>query len=306
MSRFRPIRTQGGAVIQSGLDAKARGTSRPAENLFGKWRGIVLNAYASDAAESFREFQVECDVVLVRNHVLLRNVPVQQPNHGVNNAQPWVPKPTTRSIASGLPLNLNPVSLLGTVIGPVISFDDLDGDMVLVEFLEGRKDLPIIVGAVNHEASKRLVIAGEGWQEVELVSSRGKPMQDEYYLNWQGTEIRINRKGDILIDTVGAHDDPVLELPVTGAGQVRIRVKGSQRFTVEMDGVDVLEVSKDGLGNVHIDLGEGATERIVLGDSFALLYNAHVHGTAIGPTGIPTVLMDAVPGTHLSLLHRVK
>ena len=43
-----------------------------------------------------------------------------------------------------------------------------------------------------------------------------------------------------------------------------------------------------------------ADESFVLGDALKTLYNAHTHTTGVGPSGVPIVLMDAVPGTHLS------
>ena len=43
-----------------------------------------------------------------------------------------------------------------------------------------------------------------------------------------------------------------------------------------------------------------AAESFVLGDAFKALYNGHTHTTGVGPSGVPIVLMDAVPGTHLS------
>ena len=43
-----------------------------------------------------------------------------------------------------------------------------------------------------------------------------------------------------------------------------------------------------------------ASESYVLGDAFKALYDAHTHTTGVGPSGVPIVLMDVVPGTHLS------
>lgn len=46
-----------------------------------------------------------------------------------------------------------------------------------------------------------------------------------------------------------------------------------------------------------IELGEGASEKIVLGDSFKTTFDAHTHPTAVGPSGPPTTPM---PGSDLS------
>lgn len=72
------------------------------------------------------------------------------------------------------------------------------------------------------------------------------------------------------------------------------------------DGSSVIRIGKDGTLTVHaatrIELGEGAVQALVKGDAFKTLYNAHIHsgGTIGGSTGVPAVLMDAVPNTHTS------
>jgi hypothetical protein len=304
--RNQTLRVRGGAVVQAGLDV--RHTPERRELMLGVYRAVVINTYTQENSANFRGVDVECDVILTSSLSGLSRVPVAQQNHGVNNLHGlWVPKPSTRSVTTGLPLRLVGQTRRGAFLGPTTAYDDLDGDLVGVEFVEGSRQHPIITRSLTHEQTKRLVVSGSGWAEVELTSSRGTPHSDEYYVHHQGTEVRVNAAGDVLVDTVGAHSDPVLELPATGRGQVRIRVKSTERFTVEMDGEDVLEVWKDVItGDVHVDLGEGATEHIVLGDAFKILYDAHVHGSAIGPTGDPTIKMDVPPGTHLSTEHRVK
>lgn len=300
MTRYLPIRTRGGGVVQSGIDAGERGQGHPSAQMWGKWRGVVLNTYAADASDNFRKFQVECDVLLVSNHVLLRNVPVQQPLHGVNNAQPWVPKPSTRSIQSGIPLNLNPVSILGTVIGPVVSFDDLDGDMVLCEFLEGRMDLPIVVGALTHEASNRKVVAGE---------------ENDWRLHWQGTEVRVDDAGGFEVDTRLAYADKTTELPVTGQGDVTFRLRAGTEFVVEVNGQEYLKVSLTGA-----DLGPAAVDFLVKGTGLSASWaTTSAVLTAVPPAAtLPTVItlaeacrtaildMISALSSNLSTLHRVK
>ncbi len=47
-----------------------------------------------------------------------------------------------------------------------------------------------------------------------------------------------------------------------------------------------------------IKLGDGASEKVVLGDAFLQFFNQHVHPTGVGPSGPPTQPMSA--GSHLS------
>ncbi len=54
----------------------------------------------------------------------------------------------------------------------------------------------------------------------------------------------------------------------------------------------------------NIELGEGAAERIILGDTFLTLFNSHTHPTGVGPSGTPVVPMQAE--VHLSQISKTK
>lgn len=66
-----------------------------------------------------------------------------------------------------------------------------------------------------------------------------------------------------------------------------------------------IDVTKDGSITINgadkVELGEGAAEAIVLGDSFKALYDAHTHPTGVGPSGPPQVAM-----TELSTYSKTK
>lgn len=298
----RPQRLRSGAVVQSGIGLQPR--KRGLDPEASPYRAIVVATRTIDDPDNLRGVSVECDVVLVSNQVAFQSVPVVQTQHGVNNAHGlWVPRPTTRIVnGNGEVLNLSrQLSRRGTFIGPPTDFSTVDGDMVLIDFIERNQDFPIIVGCLPHQQSNRRVRDGNGWREGDD-SSRGEMRPDEYYVHHYGAEMRINEQGDVLIDTVGAYDDPSTEDDSVSTGQVRVRLKDDLKFTIECDGEDVLEVFKDGTG-VHVHLGENAIESIVLGDSFMTLFNAHTHSSAVGPTGPPMPLMTAA---QLSNQHKVK
>jgi hypothetical protein len=270
-----------GGVVQSGLDPSTRGNQAdPMQPKLGLYRGVVLRtvtprlADGSPNPESFRQFQVECDVILISSQVFLRQVPVLQRAYGVNNAAPWIPKATTRTLSGNRALNFNVRSARGQFVGPVPAFDDLDGDMVLVEFVEGHLDYPVITGALTHERSNRELREGTGWSEGTAAAKRGTPESEEHYLHHKGAEVRINDDGEVLIDTVGAYTDETTENASTAKGDVRVRVKDTQKLTIAMgNDEDVLEVWKDG-SQLRVDLGEGAAERLVLGDGFRAFLNS--------------------------------
>jgi hypothetical protein len=308
MSRFKTTRTRGGAVVQAGLDIRNRDNpASRAKPTLGLYRAFVYRTYTPyDANGNRREdnrrgYQVECDVLLVRTQQLLLNVPVMQTTFGVNNAEPWVPRPTTRTLSGQNEVRFQVQGQDGRFEGTATPFDDIDGEMVIVQFVEGDPDFPIITGALVHQKTNRKVLQGGGWAEGE--QDQGTAYEDEHYLHHQGTEVRINSGGDILIDTTGAYEDTATEDAGAARGDVRMRVKEGQRLTIAMGAdEDVLEVYKDG-GQLRVDLGESADERVVLGDSFMQFFNDHIHPTGVGPSDVPTLPMDA---TLLSDLSKTK
>ncbi len=273
MSRWKALRGPNGSVLPSGLDVHTRGARAPLAPGNGPKRAVVVHTYVPADEENLRKFGIECDVVLLRSHVPLARVPVAQTNHGVNNVwHPWIPRPSTRTVSANQGMSLGGS---GEQASP---FGDLDGDQVLVEFMDGDLDTPVITRALSHEQTKRIIVGevgetseGRGWVEGGD-SVRGAPARDEYYVSQNGTELRVGGKGDVLIDTTGAHNDLVEEAANNDGGHFRVRMKDSMRFTVEMDGTDVLEVWKDG-SQVRIDLGEGAAQRLILGDAFRSWFN---------------------------------
>jgi len=321
--------------VQSGIGLRNR---RAAESMHrprrSHYRALVVNTNVTDEQDELGpQYAVECDVLLVGSGERLLGVHVLQRQHGINNVHDlWIPRPSTRVISGNGDLNLvAAVSRRGTRIGPMTPFDDTDGDMVLVSFIEGRQDWPIIVGALPHQRTNRIVIAGEGWAEGSGATQRGVPEKNEYYVHHNGAEIRVNGSGEVLIDTVGAYTDETTEDESADVGQVRIRVKEaddtSVRFTVAIgEDDDVLEVFKDG-SQLRIDLGAGADEQLVLGNRlktyitdeiatkvntfWSAVYAIHKHTIPMaGTTGAPdtpqTETIAVLPDTALSDLAKTK
>lgn len=320
MSRFTTrVNPATGRTIQAGIDARPVSRTSNIKLIAGyKYRGVVLRTYATDATErtrlnanTTRKYEVECDVLLMKSGIFYPRVPVMQRDHGVNDAAPWIPRETKRVIGEGT-LSFTRVSARGTLQTAPPNLEELDGDQVILEYMEGDLEMPLITGSLSHVKTNRLVKEGVGWAEADQGTSRGTPYQNEKYFRYRGVEVRINDAGDMLIDTVGATTDEVDEVPTVTGGQVRVRVKSTQRFTVQMGNVDVLEVWQDPLTQqVHIDLGENADEEVVRGNKLTTWLLAHFHPDAVGgtlppldPAGTPPVNLTA--GDHLSDDHKVK
>lgn len=305
-------------TIKSGLNTRPAFQDRRGLNAGCPHRGLVIHTYATDAPkrkenrpDTTRVYEVECDVLLTKSLIFLERVPVAQKEHGVNDAEPWIPRPAKRVIGGGN-LNFTRVSARGVLQDLPPHLADVDGDQVLVQFMEGDPEKPIITHAISHTKTKRLVVEGSGWAESDEGESRGTPYQNEKYFRYRGVEVRINDDGDVLLDTVGATADEENETPAVTGGQVRVRVKSTQRFTIQMGDVDVLEVWQNPVTEqVHVDLGEGASEAIVRGNKLTTWLLAHMHPDAVGgtlppvdPAGVPPVSLGA--GDHLSDDHKTK
>lgn len=95
-----------------------------------------------------------------------------------------------------------------------------------------------------------------------------------------------------------------------GPGRLVLRTKAGHRLYCDDDGGLVVLMAGDDGASVRIDqsgevvikaatikLGADAAEKLVLGDTFMQLFNAHTHPTGVGPSGPPA---QAMSSSHLS------
>jgi hypothetical protein len=254
-----------GPVYQAGIGVTPKGQAKK-PLLNGLYRGVVINTYATDSDLNDSDYQVRCDVILVRSQVPLPSVAVLG-NTGVNDGRPWTPKPTTATF-SGKPLNLRVFSKRGTFEGDPTLFDDMNGDNVVVQFIEGDRDFPMIMGKMTHRRTKRIVIAGDGWEDALQDDFRDTPFSEEHYFRYSGVEARVNHAGDVLLDTVGATTDLENEIPAPTGGEVRVRLKRGQKAVIaggsvagegNLGGADLLSVTQDDLGAIEAKLSDQLT-----------------------------------------------
>jgi hypothetical protein len=105
--------------------------------------------------------------------------------------------------------------------------------------------------------------------------------------DYKETQINIKNDKSILIKT--ASGDSKVE--ILDDGKMNITQKSD--ITIKTDTNVIIDHAKT------IELGKGAVEKLVLGDSFMALYNSHTHiGNLGAPTSPPIVPM--IPAVHLS------
>lgn len=265
------IRGANGVYYQEGLGVEDKKRQTSKRRYDGIYRAVVINVYPTDDAKNIPAKEVVCDVVLLRTLIPLSTVPVAA-WVGANDGKTWNPKPTTGTV-SGEPLVLPRVfSKRGTREDDPIRVDDYNGDMVLIRFIEGDGEFPMIVDRITHGQSRRKVIAGDGWNNTDPTGTaqRGKPELNEIFQRFAGTELRINKIGDVLLDLIGANhliEDPAeVPIPLLG-GEVRVRIKDGLSLVISAGPaqLDVFEIKFDPAGGLP---PAGATQQYVRGTTF--------------------------------------
>ena len=149
-------------------------------------------------------------------------VRVMQPIHGRSDAAPWYPRPSRAAATGQGPLS---TGLPGAATSPA----DLDGDHVILGFLGGDRQRPIILGALTHP---RAAEAFAAWQ---VVTSGAGPIR-EHVIRHRGTKIRIDAAGNLWIDTTGATrgalDPTGTEFPDATTGKITITAGPTQKVIV--------------------------------------------------------------------------
>lgn len=167
--------------------------------------GIVIAVYYADdlvVQRQFRTRQILCDVALVRGGFISR-VPVLQHGYSITNGSLWEPAATNGTV-SGQPLRL-----VSSAEGPATFFDDLNGEHVLIEYLNGSRHQPIIIGALPHPATQRTQGGHDPaplptYTPGEVERLQAAPSGPESWLAHQGTVARVDRAGNLRVDLEGA------------------------------------------------------------------------------------------------------
>lgn len=104
--------------------------------------------------------------------------------------------------------------------------------------------------------------------------------------DYKKTQINIKPDNSVLIQTASGNS----KVEILDDGKMNVTQKGD--ITIKSDGKVIIDHS------AAIELGAGASEKVVLGDTFMSLFNSHVHiGNLGAPTSPPTAPMTP---THLS------
>lgn len=251
-------------------------------------RGVVVAVYFSDGQEDravsarqrdpkFANYgvrNVAVDVLTYggRFRTPLCKVPIVPRRHGLNDYEGlWIPRAATVDLATG------GAPILKATDGFTTSDPrDLDGDHVLVEFLENDTSQPFIRDELPHPRAKYVQVKSAG----DAVESR-----------FRGVVTRIDTDGNVLLDTTKANSGAIAPGPGPTAGdetpaadnahgKVTLRMNanapfvlegvaaggGGEKFKVEIDpAAKVFRVRLDNGASLELTNNAGAAITI-LGD----------------------------------------
>jgi uncharacterized protein involved in type VI secretion and phage assembly len=152
------------------------------------------------------------------------------------------------------------------------------GDEVLVSFIHGDMRLPVILGGLYNGKDKPS-------------SSRQKTKDQKLIRTKAGHEVVFDdHDKKVTLKTAAGltlelDDNPKKVTVKTASGQSIVLDGGSNAITIEATNV-ALKATSVAVQSGHIELGDGASEPVILGTTFATFFAAHVHTTGI--PGFPT------------------
>jgi uncharacterized protein involved in type VI secretion and phage assembly len=155
------------------------------------------------------------------------------------------------------------------------------GDEVLISFIHGDMRLPVILGGLYNGKDKPAVFRD---QQNDVKSIRTKGKHELQFIDTSGknavTLITANQNKLVLdddnkkveLDTNGGH-----KLVMDDGGKITLQTSGGPKIVLESSGTVTVEGTTVNVNASSINLGQVATDPLVLGNQMMILFNAHVH-----------------------------
>jgi len=187
---------------------------------------------------------VVCDVIVCFSNTAssfpLARVPVIQRKSGFDNYSEEYP---------------NPSSNYDQYLANKVSFSDLDGDAVFIQFIGGRKDRPVITG----------------WYPTNVFDPAAVEDGQRYFRRHQGTKQIFDKEGNYTLDTTEASStiDPIYrtrgEAPEVG-GDVTVKVKKNRTVRLDLGDSNFITI-KNIDGELQMSLKDENGQHAVLGEN---------------------------------------
>jgi phage baseplate assembly protein V len=172
------------------------------------------------------------------------------------------------------------------------------GDEVVIGFAHGDMRLPIILGGVYNGKDKppshrdastdEKIIKSKGGHQIKLNDS---PNSHQVTITTNGGHsVDLDDQGNsIKITTTGGHS---VDLDDQG-NSIKITTSGGQSISLDNSGSATISAASVTIEATSINLGEGASSSLVLGELFMTLFNTHTHLCTLpaSPSGPPVIPM---------------
>lgn len=285
MNRWGPAKTRQGTRVQGAVPTSPTQVLRAGGLTL---RGVVIAVYVYDSQpflnqDGLQPNGIYVDVLLYGRHAsVLPRVLWTLNRSGLHEGDVSLPRPATRAV-------------------PNLDFDvtktapqTMDGDHVVVGFLEDDLAQPYVVGCIPHPSSDIGNAAKPVGQRMRLEEADGHPR----FWKQNGTAFGIDADGNFVLDTRGAHPgqvaynadgtEPAPTNDGSNGNQV-IDIQEGATVTLRIgNGANLLLTNAD--GSATLTLGDGAVSVAVadhlqtLWQQFKALFDAHTHIYAFGPT----------------------
>lgn len=216
------------------VGAGRHGPGRSAGGL--QLRGVVIASYKpGDPRNASRRTPtkllvptITCDVLLYDPDyvTILRDVPIMRQSAGLIDSEVWVPRAATVNLLGGALTVAGNGPLDPTALYPT-SPSDMDGDHVVVAFLNNDLAQPIIVGQIDHPRNTANPVFNV-------------PPDAQYARKLRGWLFAMLADGNVVVDGVLAGAGavppaiPAVETPSPTAGSLRVTLKAGQKVSISL------------------------------------------------------------------------
>lgn len=240
MSDFKTRILPNGTRLQSGIPKRqAPVTAGAANGLL--MRGVVVATYVTDsqghpveqAGDGVKPTGVYCDVLAYpgrsnQRWVFLPRCLVTQDQAGMQSGRVWKPRAATMDI-TGDPLDVEK----GTLVS------NMDGDHVLVGFLDNNLSQPVILGGIPHPSRDEGCDEWDVGHRTKLKEADGDPD----FLKHKGAYFGISDAGDFVVDTTRSFKEADLQeggienVPAMdgSTGNYTVKLQKGAKLRVEID-----------------------------------------------------------------------
>ena len=243
------------------------------EGVAGLVRGMVVRVIAADGEDQgaiATPPQPLCDVLLARGGIV--RAAVLQRGSSVQNGSFWTPAPARTNLVTGAAVKVEGDQL----VPQPARLEDLDGEMVLIGWMDGDIDRPVIVGSYQHPRTPRRINGRVSIPTVEQ-GAGNSPRRDidvqTRAVTHQGTVAALDRGGNVRLDLRRAgvaNDGQTYDANGETAGVVDVALRrGTETVIRAEDGVPVLRIMVADDGNVSFRVGREPNARVFLAGPLA-------------------------------------